>query len=107
MGERAPHERAGPPRRRRDVLHAHAEAGAFRLLFGHGRAVTGADPGTTGVSSEDTYNHALLTAGTTSCKGVAPGTEVTYLEALEKNPSSLDAGQQLAGLSGPAGQHRL
>src|SRR5450631_1735586 len=60
--------------------------------------VTGGNPATTGVYYDDSYNHALLPAGTTSCKGVAPGTEVTYFEALDKNPNALDAGQGLAGL---------
>ena len=62
--------------------------------------LTGGNPGTTGIYYDDTYNHALLPAGTTSCKGVAPGTEVTYFEALDKNPLSLDAGQGLLGLPG-------
>jgi hypothetical protein len=62
--------------------------------------VTGGNPGTTGIYYDDSYNHALLPAGTTSCKGVAPGTEVTYFEALDKDPNSLDAGQGLAGLPG-------
>ena len=62
--------------------------------------VTGGNPGTTGVYYDDSYNHDLLPAGTTSCKGVAPGTEVTYFEALDKNPLSLDAGQGLLGLPG-------
>jgi len=60
--------------------------------------VTGGNPGTTGVYYDDSYNHSLLPAGTTSCKGVAAGTEVTYFEALDKNPNALDAGQGLAGL---------
>jgi hypothetical protein len=60
--------------------------------------VTGGNPGTTGIYYDDTYNHALLPAGTTSCKGVAPGTEVNYTEALDKNPLSLDAGQGLLAL---------
>lgn len=60
--------------------------------------VTGGTPGTTGVYYDDSYNHSLLPAGTTSCKGVAPGTEVTYFEALDKDPNRLDAGQGLAGL---------
>jgi hypothetical protein len=59
---------------------------------------TGGNPGTTGVYYDDTFNHALLPAGTTSCAGVAPGTEVTYFEQLDKNPLALDAGQGLAGL---------
>jgi len=62
--------------------------------------VTGGNPGTTGVYYDDSFNHALLPAGTTSCRGVAPGTEVNYTEALDKDPLSLDAGQGLAGLPG-------
>jgi hypothetical protein len=60
--------------------------------------VTGGNPKTTGVYYDDSYNHALLPAGTTNCTGVAPGVEVTYFEQLDKNPLSLDAGQGLAGL---------
>jgi hypothetical protein len=57
---------------------------------------TGGNPGTTGIYYyDDTYNSALLPAGTTSCKGVAPGTDVTYFEALDKDPLALDAGQGL------------
>ena len=62
--------------------------------------VTGGNPGTTGIYYDDSYNHALLPAGTTSCKGVAPGTEVAYFENLDKDPLSLDAGQGLGGLPG-------
>ncbi len=61
---------------------------------------TGGNPSSTGVFYDDTYNHALLPAGTTNCVGVAPGVEVTYFEALDKNPLALDAGQGLAGLPG-------
>lgn len=60
--------------------------------------VTGGNPKTTGVYYDDSWNHALLPAGTTSCTGVAPGVEVTYFEQLDKNPLSIDAGQGLAGL---------
>ncbi|MBV8994185.1 MAG: alkaline phosphatase family protein [Pseudonocardiales bacterium] len=61
--------------------------------------VTGGNPATTGIYYDDTFNHALLPPGTTSCpKGAATGTEVTYFEALDKNPLSLDAGQGLSGL---------
>src|SRR5215472_349581 len=60
--------------------------------------VTGGNPKSTGVYYDDTWNHALLPAGTTSCAGVAPGVEVTYFEQLDKNPLSIDAGQGLAGL---------
>jgi hypothetical protein len=60
--------------------------------------VTGGNPRTTGIYYDDTWNHALLPAGTTSCAGVAPGVEVTYFEQLDKDPLALDAGQGLAGL---------
>ena len=59
---------------------------------------TGGDPRTAGIYYDDTWNHALLPAGTTSCTGVQPGVEVTYFEQLDKDPSALDAGQGLAGL---------
>jgi hypothetical protein len=61
--------------------------------------VTGGNPGTTGVYYDDSYNHALLPAGTTVCTpGMPTGVEVTYFEALAKNPLALDSGQGLAGL---------
>ncbi|HKU12154.1 MAG TPA: alkaline phosphatase family protein [Sinomonas sp.] len=60
--------------------------------------VTGGNPGTTGVYYDDTYNRALLPAGTTTCAGVTPGAEVAYTEAADKNQNALDAGQGLAGL---------
>ena len=59
---------------------------------------TGGNPSSTGIYYDDTYNHALLPAGTTSCAGVKPGVEVTYFEQLDKNLHSIDAGQGLAGL---------
>ena len=62
--------------------------------------VTGGNPSSTGVYYDDTWNHALLPAGTTSCAGVTPGVEVTYFEALDTNVNSIDAGQGLAGLPG-------
>jgi hypothetical protein len=63
--------------------------------------VTGGNPGTTGVYYDDSYNHALLPAGTTTCTPGAPlGAEVTYFEALDKNMNSIDAGQGLPGLPG-------
>jgi hypothetical protein len=62
--------------------------------------VTGGDPWTTGVYYDDSFNHALLPAGTTNCFGVVPGVEVTYFEALDHDPLALDAGQGLAGLPG-------
>jgi Type I phosphodiesterase / nucleotide pyrophosphatase len=62
---------------------------------------TGGNPATTGIYYDDTFNHALLVPGTASCPAGAPtGTEVTYFEALDKDPLSLDAGQGLTGLPG-------
>nr|WP_261554598.1 alkaline phosphatase family protein [Frankia tisae] len=62
--------------------------------------VTGGNPATTGVYYDDTFNHSLLPAGTTSCAGVKPGAEVAFTEAADRDQSSLDAGQGLAGLPG-------
>ncbi|MFE2428830.1 alkaline phosphatase family protein [Streptomyces sp. NPDC059373] len=59
---------------------------------------TGGSPGTTGVYYDDTYDAALLPAGTTSCKGVKPGVEVDLTEDLDTNQASIDAGQGLQGL---------
>ena len=47
---------------------------------------------------DDTFNHAVLPAGTTSCAGAKPGAEVAFTEAADKNTNSIDAGQGLAGL---------
>src|SRR5262245_32520652 len=60
--------------------------------------VTGGNPKTTGIYYDDSWNRALLPAGTTSCAGVKPGVEVTYFEQLDKDPTALDAGQGLPGL---------
>jgi hypothetical protein len=60
--------------------------------------VTGGNPASTGVYYDDTFNHALLPAGTTNCAAAKPGAEVTYFEQLDKDQHSLDAGQGLAGL---------
>jgi Type I phosphodiesterase / nucleotide pyrophosphatase len=62
--------------------------------------VTGGNPKTTGIYYDDSWNRALLPAGTTSCAGVKPGVEVTYFEQADRDPSRLDAGQGLAGLPG-------
>ena len=59
---------------------------------------TGGNPSSTGVYYDDSYNRALLPPGTTNCTGATPGTEVTYFEALDRDPLALDAGQKLAGL---------
>jgi hypothetical protein len=63
--------------------------------------ITGGDPRVTGVYYDAEYNHDLLPPGTTTCPPGAPtGTPVTYEESIDKNPSSLDAGQGLSGLPG-------
>ncbi|WP_042379265.1 alkaline phosphatase family protein [Streptacidiphilus melanogenes] len=61
---------------------------------------TGGDPGLTGVYYDDTWNARLLPAGTTDCKGVKPGAEVDFTEDLDRNKSSIDAGEGLPGLPG-------
>ena len=60
--------------------------------------VTGGDPGVTGVYYDDTYNHALLPAGTTNCANAKPGVEIDFTEDLDLNKNSIDAGQGLSGL---------
>ena len=60
--------------------------------------VTGGNPGTTGVYYDDTWNRALLPAGTTDCATAKPGAEVSYTEAADIDTNALDAGQGLAGL---------
>jgi hypothetical protein len=60
--------------------------------------VTGGDPAVTGVYYDDTYNHALLPAGTTNCANAKPGTEIDFTEDLDLNKTSIDAGQGLSGL---------
>jgi len=62
--------------------------------------VTGGNPQSTGIYYDDSWNTALLPAGTTNCDGVAPGVEVTYFEQLAINPNSLDSGFGLSGLPG-------
>jgi hypothetical protein len=61
---------------------------------------TGGDPGVTGIYYDDTYNHDVFAAGTTTCSGPAPGAEVAFEEAIDINQNSLDAGQGLSGLPG-------
>ncbi|MHA6758179.1 alkaline phosphatase family protein [Streptacidiphilus sp. PAMC 29251] len=61
---------------------------------------TGGGPGTTGIYYDDTYNAALLPAGTTHCKGVKPGVEVDLTEDLDLDKTSIDAGQGLKNLPG-------
>ena len=62
--------------------------------------VTGGDPRVTGIYYDDTFNHDVFPAGTTSCTGPVPGGEAAYEEAIDTNPNSLDAGQGLTGLPG-------
>ena len=62
--------------------------------------LTGGNPGTTGVYYDDTYNAALLPAGTTDCATAEPGAEIDLTEDLDRNKDSIDAGQGLAGLPG-------
>ncbi len=84
---------------RKGVEFTHAEtpfpSDSFPGMVGQ---VTGGNPKTTGVYYDDTWNHALLPAGTTNCTGVKPGAEVTYFEQADLNPLALDAGQGLPGL---------
>jgi hypothetical protein len=57
--------------------------------------VTGGNPSSTGVYYDDSWNRALLPAGTTSCTGPALGAEVTQ---ADKDLARLDAGQGLPNL---------
>jgi hypothetical protein len=60
--------------------------------------LTGGNPASTGIYYDDTWNHALLPAGTNDCAQATPGVEVTYFEQLDKNQHALDAGEGLSGL---------
>lgn len=86
---------------RKGVEFTHAQAPVPTDSFpGLIAQATGGNPSSTGIYYDDTFNHALLPAGTTNCAGVAPGVEVTYFEQADLNPRALDAGQGLAGLPG-------
>ena len=62
---------------------------------------TGGNPRSTGIYYDDTYNHDLLPAGTTTCTpGEATGTVVNLDESIDKDPTALDAGEGLSGLPG-------
>jgi hypothetical protein len=62
---------------------------------------TGGNPQTTGVYYDSTFNHKLLQAGTTSCPAGAPtAADVEYAENLDRDPTSIDAGQGLSDLPG-------
>jgi hypothetical protein len=60
--------------------------------------ITGGSPAATGIYYDDTFNRALLPAGTTSCAGKKPGAEVDYTEDLDRDKHSIDAGQGLRNL---------
>jgi hypothetical protein len=62
--------------------------------------LTGGNPSTTGAYYDDTWNHAVFPPGTTNCVGPAPGAEVTYQEAIDKNQGALDAGQGIVPAPG-------
>ncbi len=62
--------------------------------------VTGGDPRVTGIYYDDVWNHDVFPAGTTNCTGPVPGAEAAYMEAIDVNQNSLDAGQGLSGLPG-------
>jgi Type I phosphodiesterase / nucleotide pyrophosphatase len=62
--------------------------------------MTGGDPGVTGIYYDDTWNHDVFPAGTTSCTGPVPGGEAAYMEAADIDQTRLDAGQGLPGLPG-------
>ncbi|MDX6562204.1 MAG: hypothetical protein QOD65_2018, partial [Gaiellales bacterium] len=81
---------------RKGVEFTHAKAPFPSDSFpGMVAQVTGGNPKTTGVYYDDSWNNALLPAGTTACAGAKPGAEVTYFEQADKNPLALDAGQGL------------
>ncbi len=82
-------------------LHPRADSGAIRFVSRPHRAGDGGgNPGTTGVYYDDTYNRAVLPAGTTNCSTAKPGAEVAFTESADKNPDALDAGAGLSGLPG-------
>ena len=58
-----------------------------------------ANPGPPG-STTTTPSPRRFPAGTTDCAGPVPGAEVDYVESADLDPTSLDAGQGLAGLPG-------
>ena len=45
--------------------------------------VTGGNPRSTGIYYDDSWNNALLPAGTTNCVGATAGAEVAYFETLD------------------------
>jgi hypothetical protein len=61
--------------------------------------MTGGNPNTTGIYYDDSYNHAVLPAGTTSCHGQPTGGMVIYDSPDDLNVSRLDAGQNIPGIN--------
>jgi hypothetical protein len=61
--------------------------------------VTGGNPKSAGIYYDDSWNRKLLPPGTTDCQHTAPGVEVTYFEALDKNPLAIDAGYGVGDIS--------
>jgi YVTN family beta-propeller protein len=53
--------------------------------------LTGAGPGTTGVFYDDSYSRTLFAPGS-NLATAKPGTEVTYFEAIDRNPSLISGG---------------
>jgi Type I phosphodiesterase / nucleotide pyrophosphatase len=62
--------------------------------------VTGGNPSSTGIYYDDTWNHDVFPPGTANCVGPAPGAEVKYHEAIDKNQGALDAGQGIVPAPG-------
>src|SRR5262249_36601921 len=62
--------------------------------------MTGGDPGVTGIYYDDTWNHDVFPAGTTTCTGPAPGGEAAHMEAADIHQTRLDPAQGPNGLPG-------
>src|SRR5262245_3712210 len=62
--------------------------------------MTGGDPGVTGIYYDDTWNHGVFPAGTTTCTGPVPGGEAAYMEAADVDQTRLGAGPGPNGLQG-------
>ncbi|MGI8413043.1 MAG: alkaline phosphatase family protein [Solirubrobacteraceae bacterium] len=62
-------------------------------------ALTGGDPGVSGIYSGLGYDHDVLVPGSTSCAAGTPrGARVDFGSSIDRDPASIDAGQGLAGL---------
>src|ERR1700757_3703852 len=62
--------------------------------------VTGGNPLSTGIYYDDTWNHGVYPAGTTSCSGPVLGGEAAYTEFDDINLGALDAGQGIVPAGG-------